>query len=71
MISGTIRTPIIEPATYYWSDISVAGGVMKISPSGASFELDHPAEISEQHGGFYDHPDSDFGYCVRLVRDLI
>ena len=71
LISGTIRTPIIGPATFYWSDLSVAGGAMKISPNGASFELDHPAEASEQHGGFYDHPDSDFGYCVRLVRDFI
>ncbi len=71
LISGSIRTPIIETATHYWSDLSVAGGAMKISPNGASFELDHPTEASEQYGGFYDHPDSDFGYCVRLVRDLI
>ncbi len=71
LISGSVRTPIIGSMTFYWSDLSVAGGVMKISPGGTSFELDHPTEISKQHGGFYDYPDSDSGYCVRLVKDVI
>ena len=70
LISGTVRARIDENATYYWSDPSVAGGVMKISTNGASFELEHQVEVSEQYGGFYDHPDSEKGCCVRLVREI-
>ena len=70
LISGTVRAPIVVDATYYWSDLSVAGGAMKITPNGASFELEHPTETSEQYGGFYDHPDSEIGCCVRLVRKI-
>lgn len=72
LISGTVRTPLKEEVTCYWSDLSVAGGAMKISPAGVSFEFERPSseEKSRSCTRFYDHPDCEFGYCVRLVAEV-
>ena len=71
LISGSLRTPLNESATFYWSDPTVAGGIMKLDSKGASFELTRREQHSNEkpHGGFYDHPDSEIGCCVRLVRE--